>query len=1025
MPKRQLPIKQFSGGLVTATGGADIQPNQYVYGLDIDPTYPGGLRGRQKDTTWKTGAGTPGKLAIRAELDNNYQALIAGSSIYLYQDGDASANAGQTLNGNVGSVVAMQAQNKAIHIGIGSDQNTPAKWLGLITHKQFGQDPPASPTLADAAITIPQTVQGYSFGLGWKGCIDNAGGYVFTDKAGKRLTRFIGTDPYFNKTSDDIFDNITAMCDDPEVPGDILVFDNGTSTIYRVIASTMTIKSKTELSNKISSDAYIVTDMGTTATDLFIAVTSVAGDVQTVESRKPIERTLDVNSFNTLPSAFLYRVSKGNLSGTVTVTDISPDFTFRVDDLYAYNETTSNHIKLGNLDNYSISIKLGTKCLFRVANDKIGLYGSIVLSGNYGTDTISGSLRIKVNDISVPDYYAISGGGSFVYVTNNAGQPFSRNTLYHLGGANGFLPNTVQWLSYVGTTLHRGYYNTDGQNYYGSSTATLNGVTNNNAYTFSDSSIATTLVKNAAMVYTGSKYFLLNGDGTLEPSARFADSTGAGLASSIGTLSVVEENNGFTEEDITYYYKFSLLYDGYQESPLTTTETVISPNAGKKLIVTVYVPSSVNRRVSHVNIYRAQSGGINGLAKSYYQLVDAISLADAKTETTTSFGNTSVTGRKYTLEDNYTLNQLGPTYESNAGLDETITTSTVNYALSCQQGGYHFVADCWHPVLSLAAATTTKQTIFRSAQGQFNTFNYVNSFLQLPETPVALAAHKSRVFAFAKSRMWRINTDGFYIEDEMNGFGALGPNSVVTTDFGMFFAGPNGIYYSDGGAPQDISASISKSLSGESFSGINPAWLNRDTTKEVSLNYDPRSRSIIVAYYPQGASNYYALVYSIAMQRWDLWNLSDLGTVSAPSVTNNGIPTFWGSNSTSVYTVATNTSNDPDKPFTYISPWFDFDEPGVEKWFYGVKITAYEKAPTSVVVAIDSETPVTLTNPTLEDGVQLPAAGQFGIYRYDIPKVGNEYSKGKQIRVTITAPGLARIDGYSIIFREKIVKGAR
>jgi hypothetical protein len=965
-------------------------------------------------------------MAIRAELDSNYQALVSGSSVYLYQDSDTSVNSGYSLT-NTGPVVSMQAQNKAIHIGTGSASDTPPKWLGLITHTQFGVAPSSSPVLADASITIPQTVQGYSFGLGWKGCTDNASGYVFIDKAGKRLTRFTGTTPYFDKTSDDIFDNITALCDDPEVPGDILVFDNGTSTIYRIVASNMTVKSKTELSTKISSDAYLVTDMATTATDLYLAVTNVGGDVQTIERRKPANRTSDTDQFNVVPDSFLYNIPKGNLSGTVTVADVTPKFLLNLDDLYGYNETalSNNHIKLENLDSYSILIKLGTKCLFRVASDKIGVYGSVVLSASYGTDAISTSLRVKVNDNLIPDYRTISSGGSFVYVTNNTGQPFSRNTLYHFGGANGLLPNTTQWLSYSGTTLHRGYYNTDGQNYFGTSTATLSGTTNNAAYTFSDSSVSTTLVKNAAMVYTGSKYFLLNGDGALEPSARFVDSTGAALASSVGTLSVVELNNGFTEEDITYYYKFSLLYDGYQESPLTSTETVISPNPGKKLLVTVYVPSTVNRRVSHVNIYRAQSGGENGLAKSYYQLVDSISLAENKAEVTTSFGGSSVTGRKYELEDNFTLNQLGPTYESNAGLAETITTSTVHYALSCQQGGYHFVADCWHPVLSTAAPTTTKQTIFRSAQAQFNTFNYVASFLQLPETPVALVAHRSRVFAFAKSRMWRINTDGFYIEDEMNGFGALGPNSVVTTDFGMFFAGPNGIYFSDGGAPQDISVNITKSITGETFDGINPSWLNKDTSKEVSLNYDPRSRSIIVAYYPTGASGYYALVYSIMTQRWDLWDLTSMGSVvSAPSYTTTGIPTYYGGTGTSIYTIAQNTSNDPEKPYKYVSPYIDFDEPGVEKWYYAIKLMLYEKLPTLVEVTIDGETPITLTSPVFEEGTQLPASGKLAIYRYEIPKNGTEYRKGKQIRVKLECPSMCRVDSYSIIFREKIVKGS-
>jgi hypothetical protein len=1010
MPKRQYTVKEFNGGIVTAQPASDLSKNQYAFGYDIDPSYPGGLKGRQADNSWKDGIGSAGKISTRAELNTNYQALISGSSVYLYQDLDPNGIA-YTL-GTVGSNVSMEANNKTIHIGTGNTQNNVPKWLGIVSHTQFGNLPTNDVEVFNAPIDPPQATQGFSFGLGWKGCSDNNGGFVYIDKAGKRLTRFTSTSPYYDKTSGDIFQNITALCGDPEVPGDILVYDNKTSTIHRVDAGSMTIKSTTELSFQNAENGYVITDIETTNNDVYLARVAIGGSTDVKESQRAGTSKNELGK-QEVPTSFLYRISKSNLSGVANLTDASPKFD-NAKDLYALNTTLNTYVLVSSLDSYKMSLRLGTKCLFRVDSTRIGVYGNITIQGTLGENVISQSLYIQYADPPSPLYREVS-SGSLVIVSNGQGTMLvGRNNVHAFDGT---FPDTVVWLSYTGTTLHRAYHqNNGGQNVYGSSTVTLTNTITPGALSFSTNNVATNLVKNAAMVFNGSAYFMLNGDGTLDPAARFASTPNNALTSSLGTLYLTEEPNGFTESDTTYYYKFSYLYDGFQESPLTSTESFISTNAGKKIKIAIFVPSTVNRRVSHINLYRAQSGGINGLAKSFYQLVESISLAPAAAEVTTSFGSTSVTGRKFEFIDNFTLNQLGPTFESNAGLPETITTSKVHYGLACQQGGYHFVADCWHPVLG----AEVKQYIFRSAQGQFDTFNYFSSFLRLPETPVALVSFKSRIFAFSKSRMWRINPDGFYIEDEMNGFGALSPTAIVTTDFGMFFAGPNGIYVSDGGAPTDIAFPINKTYSGETFSSINPAWSNRDTTKQVSLNYDPRNRQLIVAYWPQGATTYHFLVYSFDQRRWDLWSGTTFGaSVSAPGVTSDGVPTFWSTGGT-VRTLATSTTG---MGTTYYSPYFDLEEPGIEKWIYNVKLQLRDALPTTVTLEIDNETPISLTNPVLEEGTALPSSGKDAIYRYDVPQANSEYRRGKRFRIAIVSPVNCKIDSIDFTYREKMFKG--
>lgn len=1011
MPKRQYTVKQFDGGIVTTQPASDLQKNQYAFGYDIDPSYPGGIKGRAEDSSWKSGIGSAGKISKRAELNANYQALISGSSLYLYQDLDPNGIAYSL--GTTGSNVSMEVNNKVIHVGTGNGSGNIPKWVGIVNHTQFNVAPTNDVEVFNAPIDPPQATQGFSFGLGWKGCSDTNGGFIYIDKAGKRLTRFSSSSPYYDKTSGDIFQNITALCADPEVPGDILVYDNATSTIHRVDTGNMTIKATTELSFQAAKNGYLITDMETTSTDVYLALVSISGSTDIAERERGGGTSKNDIGKQTVPVAFLYKISKSNLSAVANLENVSPKFD-NSSDFFALNTTSTTYVPVNSLDSYSIDLRLAKKCLFRISSTLMGVYGSITIQGTLGEDVISGALYIRYQTTPTVEYKEIS-SGSFVFVSNGQrNQVVSRSNVH---GFSGSFPDNVVWLSYSGTTLRRAYYDNDGgQNYHGTSTVTLSDPITTSTLSFSNTSVATTLVKNAAMVFSGSAYFMLNGDGTLDPAARFASTSGGALASSLGTLYLTEEPNGFTEEDTTYYYKFSYLYDGFQESPLSSAESFISPNSGKKIKAIIYVPSDVNRRVSHVNLYRAQSGGINGLAKSFYQLVESISLAPAAAETTSTFGSTSITGRKFEYIDNFVLNQLGPTYESNAGLPETITTSKVHYGLSCQQGGYHFVADCWHPILGSEA----KQYLFRSSQGQFDTFNYFTSFLRLPETPVALVSFKSRIFAFAQNRIFRINPDGFYIEDEMNGFGALSQTAIVTTDFGMFFASANGIYISDGGAPVDLSLPINRSYSGEAFSSINPAWLNRDTTKQVSLNYDPRNKQLLVAYWPSGASAYHFLVYSVDQRRWDLWSGSDFGaSVSAPGVTINGVPTFWSASGT-VRTVSTAATT---KGTTYYSPYFDLEEPAVEKWLYNVKLQLRDALPTTVTLEIDGEAPVSLTSPVLEEGTALPSSGKDAIYRYDVPQVSSEFRRGKRFRIAITSPAACKIDSIDFTYREKIFKG--
>lgn len=1005
MPKRHYTVKSFSGGMVTTQPGSDIRDDQYMFGYDIDPSYPGGLRGRKVDLDIKTSgiSGTPLK-AIRAELDAIYQVLQTTTGLYALTDTIGAAPSPAALASTAG---AMEANNKAVHIGTGP--STPAKWFGPVAHQQFGVAPVATPAIYDSALAPPSFTAGNTFGTGDKGVRDGSStGMVFIQSDGKSLVRFTTGSPYYDSQSDQIFQNATAICDDGVQSGYVLVYDSGTNTLYRINSSNWSVHSKMAISPNIADTTAdrIVSDMETTSSHIYFVVSGTGGSVSGGNS--------DGNELWQEPKGWLYRMDK-QLSAGGQVTDISPRFQQATTSLHAYHNTVG-YIPLSSLQDFTISMQVSRRSLFRISSSQLGVYCRLELNGNYSYINVDEYAQTIVSGL-----YAFNGVASYISLNNTSiiriDSGTSTNTVLGFQNTHGcsatFQQNLV-WLSYESSSLHRGYYSETGQNFYDSGSATLTGTTQTLSIGGA-SSVSTSLLKSAAMVRISGTYWLLNGDPTMEFVGRFSDQTTARVAS-LGTISLSALDNGFSEGDnTTYYYKFSYLYDGFQESPLTGGEMSISPGPGKKIAIKVYIPTTPtpNRRISHINIYRAQSAGT---AKSFFQLVETVSLAANITSATVTYGDTSISGRPFTYTDNYSLNQLGPTYESNAGLPETLTTSTVQYGLSAQIGGYHFVADCGHSVIPNAG-----QYIFRSVQGQFDNFNYLSNILRLPEKPIELAAFRSRLYAFTKNRIWRIEPNNFYIEDEMNGYGVVNKGAVVVTELGMFFAGPNGIYYTDGSTPQDISFPVNRNYSNETFGNLNTAYLDR-MSNNVLLNYDPRNRLLLVHYRPAGSTNYRSLVYSVDQQRWDHWDGTAYGDAcGAPCSLSSGIPTIV--NGGKLVAVAGGTT---DKTVTYYGPWLDMGEPGTEKWFYQVKLQVRDAAPSSILVEIDDEGAVSLTSAaTLEEGTTMPASNKDAVYSYNIPQASGDYRKGKRIRLAFTATSPCKIDSYSIVYREKIFKGAK
>jgi len=83
-----------------------------------------------------------------------------------------------TISSTTKSSVAMQVNNKEVHIGLGSAALEYPKWAGIVSYKQFGTDYSGSVTIEDAALTSPSTftdlystvdIGDYIYGIEWQG----------------------------------------------------------------------------------------------------------------------------------------------------------------------------------------------------------------------------------------------------------------------------------------------------------------------------------------------------------------------------------------------------------------------------------------------------------------------------------------------------------------------------------------------------------------------------------------------------------------------------------------------------------------------------------------------------------------------------------------------------------------------------------------------------------------------------------------------------------------------------------------
>jgi hypothetical protein len=344
------------------------------------------------------------------------------------------------------------------------------------------------------------------------------------------------------------------------------------------------------------------------------------------------------------------------------------------------------------------------------------------------------------------------------------------------------------------------------------------------------------------------------------------------------SIAAANTNTGSLESGYEYFYKMSFLYDGFQESNLSTEvfpSTQAANEKNKEITINIADTSQIPKRASDVLLYRAESP-TSGATKpdSLYRLVKQLPLDTVWT--TSTDGSTGVTSANLTHEDK---GDKLASYEANSELPESIQNTLPNYNISAQINNYHFIGNCKHPNLDDASTY-----VFRSKISKFDTFDWLVDFVKLPTVPTTLIAFNGRIYAFDKANTYKIEPNNLYVEDIFEGVGCLNDDAVVSTDFGMFFADDNNLYHLTSSTASPIGESIVRGSDATGTGNSITAWQNRDKSYYTRAVYDPIRRSVYFSF--RGTdNNYYAWAWNVPRRRWDLASFNDdLGTLMPKGV---------------------------------------------------------------------------------------------------------------------------------------------
>ena len=329
-------------------------------------------------------------------------------------------------------------------------------------------------------------------------------------------------------------------------------------------------------------------------------------------------------------------------------------------------------------------------------------------------------------------------------------------------------------------------------------------------------------------------------------------------------------NSSFHVANTGYFYRFSFMYDGFQESPLGAAMHIWS-NGYKVEIPFIFSTDNFPKRVTSVRIYRATSiSSVDRTIGGFYHFCGEV---DITSQSEVNLSLTSYPDGHYEINEGDEIETSptrlfsftdhgtsGATYETLSGLFEAMSDSNIQYSLSAQLNNSLFLAKCKHH-----SQDVSTNLIYKSLPYKPSLINWALDFLKLPAVPTAIQAFNGRIYAFTESSTYKIEPNSFYLEDIFTGAGCIGPDAIYTSDFGICYCDSTNIYLNTGQTPIPIGDSILTS-----DAGIGYLDLLNVATFSPKVGFDATRKSFVIF-----VTQSKAWSYNVIRKVWNLWEYGD------------------------------------------------------------------------------------------------------------------------------------------------------
>lgn len=469
---------------------------------------------------------------------------------------------------------------------------------------------------------------------------------------------------------------------------------------------------------------------------------------------------------------------------------------------------------------------------------------------------------------------------------------------------------------------------------------------------------------------------------------------------------------GVFDVNKVYEYTTSMVYDGFQESPLSAAIYPYTPSStGNRDYIDINLIAyecntdwKRKARVSACKVYRREKDTTTG-NYTLWRLLGTLSITTitvgvdvtgttegGKTYTWTTSGGHKVTS----LRDDNSF--IGGTYEAETGMPETLTSSIVWYELGTELNNYLFVTRCLKSGIADAS-----RYLFRSKSYRYNMFDWSNDYVVLPTIPLCIKAFAGRIFVWDENDTYIVNPDTLEIEDSITGAGCLSPRSVTITEYGMFWCDRKNAYHHDGRNFKIISEPIKSTDTTKDWHGFNKQY-NLDS-QALLFNYTPivvfnAQKNIVLFIIPYATGSTSSVwAYNVIKNRWDKYESYVTTGSSSGAVVGRSGEIYWADGTTYLPQIMLGSSK---KQFTWYSQNITFGDVSQKKGFYNLIVDYTGSTPSTLQYSIDNGSNWrNLTNTT------------------EIKDAGGLWEKKKTLKIKIVghSNGTTIVNNLGIVYR--------